>query len=320
MEKIKLANLPTEIMKLNRLSEKYKKNIYIKRDDYTGTEISGNKIRKLEYSLAEALENKCDTVITVGAIQSNHCRATAAACAKLGLDCHLILRGNIEKIEGNLFLDYFLGSTIYFVGEDDNMEEETKKIFEKLEKQGKKAYIIPMGASNAVGSYGYIDAFNEIVKQEYKNSCKFETIVVPIGSGGTYSGLWYGNYKNKMDKNILGFSVNKSKEDFKEEIENILKEIDKYVKDFKNININDSYIGEGYAKATDEELKFYYEIAKLDGIILDPCYTGKAFRGLINEIEKGNIYEENILFIHTGGLLGWTEDSRNRIFNIIKEN
>lgn len=318
MKRIELANLPTEITKLEKLSSKYKKNIYLKRDDFTGSEISGNKVRKLEYAIAEALDNGCDTVITAGAIQSNHCRATAAACARLGLECHLILSGNIEEVEGNLFLDYMLGANVHLIHSGDR-EEEMGKLYESMKKKGKKPYLIPVGASNSIGTYGYINAFEEILKQEKDMSVDFDLITIPIGSGGTYGGLWYGNFINNKNKRILGFSVSDSKEYFKDTVIDILKEIDKNIKSFDSIEINDFYIGEGYAKANKEELAFYYEIAKTEGVVLDPCYTGKAFRGLIKEIEMDNIKEDNILFIHTGGLMGWTKEYRHMMYEIIRE-
>ncbi|QQK07213.1 D-cysteine desulfhydrase family protein [Miniphocaeibacter halophilus] len=319
MDKINLANLPTKIIKLEKLSKKYNKNIYLKRDDFTGTETSGNKVRKLEYSIKEALNNKCNCVITVGALQSNHCRATAAVCAKLGLECHLILKGNIEEFEGNLFLDYILGAKVHLVNEDSSLDEEMDKIAEELTKKGRTVYKIPVGASNKIGTYGYINTYNEILEQEKNLNIKFDLISIPVGSGGTYAGLWYGNYNTNNNKRILGFSVNSSKEEFKEKIVDILNTIDNKINSFDTIDINDLYVGEGYAIATREELEFYYKIASTEGIVFDPCYTGKAFRGLIKEIEKGNIKEDNILFIHTGGLMGWTKEQRNIIYEIAKE-
>lgn len=319
MKKIDLANLPTKIIKLDKLSEKYNKNIYLKRDDLTGTETSGNKIRKLEFSLYDALQKKADTIITTGALQSNHCRATAAACAKLGLKCHLILNGFPDDIEGNLFLDYILGANIHFIKEDSSLEDEIKKLEEALKSKGKRTYFIPVGASNDIGTYGYLNAYDEIVEQEKKLGIDFDLISTAVGSGGTYGGLWYGNYLKGNNKRILGFSVNKSTEEFENIIMNILKELDEDIQDFSSMDINDSYIGEGYAKATKEEIEFYYDIANLESVIFDPCYTGKAFKGLINEIENGNIKENNILFVHTGGLMGWTKEQREILYDIAQE-
>lgn len=325
MIKIKIANLPTRIEKLENISGELGINLYVKRDDFTGTEFSGNKIRKLEYALAEAIRTGCDTIITAGATQSNHCRATAAACAKYGLKCELVIRGDDPKqIEGNLFLDYMLGANVNLIKPEDSREEKMAEIRDRIEKSGGKAYIIPVGASNAVGSLGYLECFKEILEQESELGIEFDTIVLSVGSGGTYAGLWLGNYLNKSNKNIYGISVSDSSEEFKEQIIDILKNMDGIDADDnyldENIIINDKYIGDGYAKSTDEELEFLIEIAQKEGIIFDPCYTGKAFRGSYNEMKSGELKKaKSVLFIHTGGLMGWTKDQRDRVLKIIQK-
>lgn len=312
MNYISLANLPTPIIKLEKLSRKYKKNIYVKRDDFTGTEVSGNKVRKLEYCMKEALDLKCDTIITTGGIQSNHCRATAAVCAELGLDCHVILRGKPNyHLEGNLFLDYILGAKVHIIGPEISREGEMDRLKNSLIEKGKKPYLIPVGASNAVGSLGYVKAYEEIKNQEKDLNLSFDTLALSVGSGGTYAGLWYRNQKEDQPKRILGLAVDNSSEEFTREVTSIVQEMDSSVENFDSIEINDKYIGEGYAIATEEEIQFHVDVAMTEGIIFDPCYTGKAFRGLIKEIEAGNLASsENILFIHTGGLQGWTEEQR----------
>ncbi len=319
MNKINLANLPTKIVRLDRISKEYGKNIYLKRDDLTGLETSGNKIRKLEFSIAEALNNGHDTIITMGAIQSNHCRATASVCARLGLKCHLLLKGQPDDIGGNLFLDYIFGANIHFIDDKSSIYKEAEKLSYILKNKGDSPYIIPIGASNPIGTYGYVNAYEEILEQEKDLGIQFDLISVAIGSGGTYGGLWYGNYINKNDKRILGFSVSETKQGFKSIVIDILKGLDQDIKSFDSLDVNESYIGEGYAIARDEELEFYYEIGKQEGIVFDPCYTGKAFRGLLNEVKKGNIKEKNILFIHTGGLMGWTSDYMNRLYEIANQ-
>ena len=156
MKRLNLANLPTPIQKLDRLSDELGVNVYLKRDDFTGTEVSGNKIRKLEYSIADALNQGCDTLITAGGIQSNHCRATAAAAAKLGLGCDLVVRGeDPESIEGNLFMDMALGARVHMISPEQSREEKMEDVIKNLKEQGHKPYLIPVGASNAVGSLGY---------------------------------------------------------------------------------------------------------------------------------------------------------------------
>ncbi|WP_325034794.1 D-cysteine desulfhydrase family protein [Lentibacillus sp. Marseille-P4043] len=318
MQKLNIANLSTPIQKLEKTSHKLGKNIFIKRDDFTGTEISGNKVRKLEYSIKDALDKGYDTVITTGGVQSNHARATAAVCAMENLECHLVLRGEVKEFEGNLFLDHMLGAEVHMIGDGHSREAAMEELKIELERQGKKVYVIPVGASNAIGSYGYINCYDEIKKQEEDMNIHFDSINIAVGSGGTYAGLWYGNKQDDSKKKILGYSVDDSKEVFTESIIHILRDIDKDIDNFDDIFINDEYVGIGYAKATDEELAFYIDFAKSEGIVLDPAYTGKAFRGMVDEIKQGNYDDQkNVLFIHTGGLQGYTKEMRDRINDII---
>jgi len=317
---ISFANLPTNIEKLERLSNELGKNIYIKRDDQTGIEISGNKIRKLEFAVGEAISNGCDYLITCGGIQSNHARATAAVAAKLGLGAYLVLRGSRDNdIEGNYFLNKMLGAKIKFVTSEeykDNRAEIMNDIRSQLKKKGHKAYIIPEGASNGVGSLGYYRAMEEILEQEKNMGIKFDAIAMAVGSGGTYAGLYYGNHINKNPATIYGFNVTANREHFQIVVEDLLKEISKYTgKEIsvqrKDIDIIDGYVGLGYALSQSKEIDFIHHLARLEGLILDPVYTGKAMFGLVEEIKKGRLDEHNnILFIHTGGLFGWNMEQR----------
>lgn len=321
--KIKLANLPTKIELLEKLSKELGKNIYIKRDDQTGTEVSGNKIRKLEYAVKEALDNNCDYLITCGGIQSNHARATAAVAAKLSMGCYLVLRGQEDnELEGNYFLDKILGANIKFVTDEeyrDNRAEIMEGIKNMLNNQGHKAYIIPEGASNGIGSLGYYSAYNEILAQEKELGIKFDAIVVTVGSGGTYTGMYYGNKVANNDAAVYGINIAADKEYFQNIIESLLHETIKYTKleisiDKNDINIIDGYPGLGYALSRKEEIKFIQWFAGLEGIILDPVYTGKAMYGLVEEIKKGSFDKHNnILFIHTGGIFGWNSIQRSLI-------
>ncbi|NRD78153.1 D-cysteine desulfhydrase family protein [Bacillus sp. BRMEA1] len=317
MERLHIANLPTPIQKLDRLSEELGVNIYLKRDDFTGTEVSGNKVRKLEFSVADALQQGCDTIITAGGIQSNHCRATAAVAAMLGLGCDLVIRGEIPNhFEGNLFLDQALGARVHLLAPDESREEKMDEIVENLKAQGHKPYVIPVGASNAVGSLGYASAIEEITRQENNLGLHFDSVVIAVGSGGTYAGLWYANQKQGAKRKIYGFAVDHNTEVFVETITNIMKEM--YLNDglevpeeYHDILINDQYIGSGYAKSRAEELAFIMKIAREHGFLLDPVYTGKGFYGMVSEIQKGTFKNaKNILFIHTGGLQGWTQEQR----------
>lgn len=320
---INFANLPTKIEKLERLSQELGSQIYIKRDDQTGSEISGNKVRKLEFAVQEALDNGCDYLITCGGIQSNHARATAAVAAKLGIGSYLVLRGNeIEDIEGNFFLDKILGANIRFITAEEyknNRMNIMEGIKNQLAKEGHKAYILPEGASNGIGSLGYCKAMEEILMQEKELGIKFDAIVTAVGSGGTYAGLYYGNSINNNDATVYGVNVCDDAEYFRNIVEKLLKEIANYTG--KEIHINkeeidilDGYVGRGYALSQQEEIEFIHKLAKQEGVILDPVYTGKAMYGLVEEIKKGTFNKhKNILFIHTGGIFGWSNLARGLI-------
>ena len=320
---ISIANLPTKIEKLERLSKELNKNIYIKRDDQTGTEISGNKIRKLEFAVKEALDNGCDYLITCGGIQSNHARATAAVAAKLGMGSYLVLRGNQESdVEGNYFLDKILGANIKFVTPEEYRENRMnimENIKEELAKEGHKAYILPEGASNGIGSFGYYKAMEEILEQEKELSLKFDAIVVTVGSGGTYAGLYYANHIKNNDSTIYGINICDDDEHFKTLVQGLFKDMDKYSGEKINIDREDidiihGYPGEGYAISRPEEIEFIHKFAKLEGIILDPVYTGKAMYGFVEEVKKGKFDKhKNILFIHTGGIFGWNKIARELV-------
>lgn len=318
--KLNIANLNTPIQKLEQLSETLGKNIYIKRDDYTGSEISGNKVRKLEYTIQYVLDYGYDTVITTGAITSNHARATAALCAKYNVACHLVLRGDMAEYEGNLFLDAMLGAHIHIIEPTSSREDAMDKLYKTLEGQGKTPFLIPVGASDWIGTHGYVNAYNEIMKQQDEMKIHFDSINVAVGSGGTYAGLWYGYMINSATTQIIGYAVDQSANAFKNKVIAIIQNLDETIQSYDTININDAYIGLGYGKATDEELAFYIYIAQKEGIILDPTYTGKAFKGLVHEIKSGAYDDqENILFVHTGGLQGYTQATRLRLKNMLHQ-
>jgi D-cysteine desulfhydrase len=314
-EHISLANLPTRIQKLDRLSEELSGiNLYVKRDDETGAEMSGNKVRKLEFAIKEALDMGCDTLITCGGIQSNHARATAAAAAKLGMNSCLVLRSDEKpEVDGNYFLDKVIGADVRIISSEDYSKRRTD-IMESIKKEydlkGHKAYIIPEGASNGIGTFGYFKCMEEIAAQEREIGIKFDTILVAVGSGGTYSGLFLYNKLFNAGKNIIGVNVSNDADYFKNKIYHILHESMDYLHtsvEFSKdeINIIDGYVGIGYAKSRKEEIDFIYKLAKLEGIILDPVYTGKALYGFVSEVKKGNLKDmKNVLFIHTGGLFG----------------
>lgn len=314
-KKLRLGNFPTRIERLEKFSTIVKEHVYIKRDDQTGTEFSGNKIRKLEYSINEAINNDCDTLITCGGIQSNHARATAAAGIKLGLKSVLVLRSDEKpELEGNYLIDKIMGADVRIISSEDYRErrqEIMENILKELEAKGRKGYIIPEGASNGVGTFGYLACFKEILEQEKEHGIVFDTIVTAVGSGGTFAGLYLGNKLTNSGKKIVGINVCDTAEYFKERVSEILKEVKTYIPDTEfeiskdDMCIIDGYVGDGYAVSKTEELDFICDFAEAEGIILDPVYTGKAMRGLYTEIKKGTFKDsKNILFIHTGGLFG----------------
>jgi len=315
LKKLSLGNFPTKIEPLPKLSAELGKSLYIKRDDQTGTEFSGNKIRKLEYAVAEALEQGATTLITCGGVQSNHCRATAAAAVRLGLKSILVLRSDeAPKVEGNYLLDLLLGAEIRLISSQDYAErlpEILEDIAAGLTEKGEKGYIMPSGASNGVGMLGYFSAFQEITAQEEAMGIRFDTIVCAAGSGGTYAGLCAANKVFGKGKDILGVCVGGNAAYFVDKCAEIAEESKKYLDlpDLSltpaDIHIVDGYVGRGYALSTPEELAFIRKVASTEGIVVDPVYTGKTLYGLWHEIKKGNLPKaKNILFIHTGGLFG----------------
>lgn len=323
--KLTIANLPTNIEHLKRLSSELGNvAIYLKRDDQTGTEVSGNKIRKLEFAIAEAIDNGYDTLITCGAVQSNHARATAAAAAKIGLKCHLILRGSNEDVfEGNYFLDGLFGASIDIVSSEEfkNIDSLLKAKQDELKSKGRKGYVLPIGASNGIGGFGYFHTMNEILEQEKNLGIHFDAIVTTVGSAGTFAGLLYANTLVKNDAVVYGINISADREYFAGETKKIIAEMNEYTGEnislsYDEIPIIDGYAGRGYGLSTKEEIDFIKYIASLEGVALDPVYTGKAFYGLYNEIKKGNLsHHKNILFIHTGGIFGWKAEQRDIIKN-----
>ena len=312
--RIRLANLPTPVYRLDRVSAELGKNIWIKRDDFTGAEMSGNKVRKLEFTAAKALKEGADVLITAGGIQSNHARATAAAAARLGLKSHLVLSVSSEPcLEGNYLLDRMLGAEITLLDENGGVTLSAKmeEIAGAYRKAGKRPYVIPVGASDGVGNFGYLNAFREILTQEEELGVSFDAVVCAAGSGGTYSGLWLGNRLFRAGKRIVGITVCDNRDYFKGVCGRIVNETlgllgeEAPGDEEESFTFIDGYKGRGYALSKPDELRFIADIAAKEGVVLDPVYTGKAFYGLYSEVRKGTFDScGNILFIHTGGQYG----------------
>ena len=333
MNKLLLANLPTRIQRLDRWSAECGKNIYIKRDDQTGSEWSGNKIRKLEFAVQEALSRGCDLLITCGGIQSNHCRATVSVATYLGLKSAVLLRISEEPpVEGNYFLDKLLGADVRFCTRDeyrDHRGEIMQEMADAYAAQGYKPYIIPEGASFGVGVQGYFYAMKEIVAQEKAMGISFDTVVVATGSGGTLAGLQLANLIHGYGKRVIGVCVCDDEAYFQEIAARISRDALPYLvaqgeiteteaaswaaslkpADFE---LFEEYVGIGYALSRPEELEHIKRLARLEGTVFDPVYTGKATYGMVNELKDGGRLRssDNILFIHTGGLYGLFPISR----------
>ncbi len=313
--RIRLARIPTPIQKLARLSQYLDgPTIYVKRDDLTGTALSGNKVRKLEFVIAEALHQKCDTLITPGGLGSNHARATAVAARQLGLHPFLVLRGEPGPVpDGNFLLDALLNAEVKFISRDEYLkrDEIMASIADELRLQGRKAFVIPEGASNEIGAFGYFLAAKEIVSQIRRQQLpQFDAVVIPVGSGGTQAGLILGFDYCGAPVSVYGVNVCDDAAYFTQRIRDIFFSFwDRFLYPkplpFESIHLWDGYVGAGYALSRPEELEVIKLVARLEGIFLDPVYTGKAMFGLIDQIKKGTFTREmNILFVHTGGIFG----------------
>lgn len=305
---------------LRRISQDLGVRFYVKRDDLTGIELSGNKIRKLEFVLADAVKKRADVVLTCGGEQSNHARATAIAAARLNLKCCLILRTSNPDtpptFEGNSLLGALVGSEIVWVSPEEyrNRGVVFKREAARFTKAGLSPYVIPEGASDALGAWGYIRAAEELkddMESLFEDPDKSTTIVVTIGSGGTYAGLLLGAKLHSLNARIVGFNVCDDRAHFINVIGNICDQaISKYelpiqIDHDRDIEIIDGYVGGGYARSQPKELKCLQNLAQKEGIILDPVYTGKTFYGLVSELKKDpHQFGNRVVFIHTGGLFG----------------
>ncbi|KAI0561566.1 Pyridoxal-phosphate dependent enzyme [Gracilaria domingensis] len=315
--KLNLAMRPTPIhnWELHKAVPDLPEDIqfYIKRDDMTGCGASGNKIRKLEFLVADALSKKCDTLITAGGVQSNHARATAVVAKELGLDAHVFLRTREheypEKLgaKGNVLFHNMLGVQMHLVRPVSYLAgllPKMKQLQERLSHEEHRAYLIGIGGSNEIGVWGYIEAFNELLSQGIEG--EITDVVVPVGSGGTASGLAIGNYLAGLPFRVHAVTVCDTPAYFYGHLNEMLDklQLSQEVDAEQILNIFEAK-GLGYARSTDEEIEMGLQISRGTGIMLDPVYTLKAIYGLMRELRKtGNdIFKQDskILFVHTGG-------------------
>ncbi len=310
--KFNLGFFPTPLQELRKLSKKFPDyNIFIKRDDNTGLASGGNKTRKLEYLIKQALDEGCDTIITAGAQQSNHCRQTAAACSVAGLKCHLLLGGEKPEIyDGNLLLSSILGADIHFTGK--NRKGEDREILRnKLENNGSKCFIIPYGGSNLVGAMGFVNAVKELKEQLIEQKLEIDYIFFASSSGGMQAGLTLGKEMYQLNSELIPISIDKDETNglsLEEVVLNIIKEGLQKLNINKEIQLSDIYLNRdydknGYGVVTNNEINAINELAKSEGVLLDPVYTGRSFYGMLDFLKEKRIpTNSNVLFWHTGGL------------------
>lgn len=304
---------PTPIEKLERFSALLGgPEIYIKRDDMLGLTAGGNKTRKLEFLLADALQKGADTLITCGAVQSNHCRLTLAAAVKEGLKCRLVLEERVPnsynpQSSGNNFLFRLLGvEAITVVPGGFNMMEAMETVAADVRQAGGKPYIIPGGGSNAIGAMGYVNCAQELQQQLFSEGLSFDHIIVPSGSGGTHAGFLVGVVGNNLNIPVHGVNVSRKREVQTDLIHNLCRLTAEHVgcatPDRSLVNCYDEYVGEGYSRPTAGMIEAVNLLATTEGILLDPVYTGKQMAGLIDMVRKGVFKTtDKVLFLHTGG-------------------
>lgn len=303
----------TPLQKLSRLSEIMDgPEIYIKRDDLLGLTAGGNKTRKLEFLMADALAKGADTIITCGAVQSNHCRLTLSAAVTEGLKCQLVLEQRVPNsynahASGNNFLFDLLGvEAVHVVDGGSDMMAEMQKVADALIQQGRKPYIIPGGGSNEIGALGYVSCAQEVLAQAFDKGIDFDHIIVTSGSTGTHAGLLVGINGENAHIPITGISINRKKDVQRDNVYKLcVKTCEKLgvpVFSEDKVVVYDDYVGEGYSRVTDGMLHAVKLVAKTEGILLDPVYTGKTMAGFLDLIKKGVFKKgEKVLFVHTGG-------------------
>ncbi|KAG7037073.1 putative D-cysteine desulfhydrase 1, mitochondrial [Cucurbita argyrosperma subsp. argyrosperma] len=312
-----LGHLPTPIHKWNLPNLPANTEVWLKRDDLSGMQLSGNKVRKLEFLIADALQQGADCIITIGGIQSNHCRATAVAAKYFNLDTYLILRTSKVLVNqdpgltGNLLVERLVGAHVELISKEEYAKigsvALTDYLKSKLIAEGRKPYVIPVGGSNSLGTWGYIEAVREIEQQldTVNDKIKFDDIVVACGSGGTVAGLSLGSWLSTLKAKIRAYSVCDDPDYFYDFVQGLLDGLHAGV-DSRDIVEFQNAKGLGYAMNTPEELNFVREVAESTGVVLDPVYSGKAAYGMMKDMSENPKKWEGrkILFIHTGGLLG----------------
>jgi len=288
-------------------------DIYVKRDDLLGLAAGGNKTRKLEFLVADALAQGADTLITCGAVQSNHCRLTLAAAVRERLACRLVLEERVPgtydpEASGNNFLFNLMGvERVTVVPRGSDMMKAMDKVADEVKAEGRQAYVIPGGGSNPIGATGYVACAQEIMAQTFEQGINIDYVVCASGSAGTHAGLLTGFYGCNMNVPVLGINVSREKQDQEELVYDLVKRTAQHV----GLNLEipreavtcfDEYVGPGYSLPTPEMAEAVRLVARTEGILLDPVYTGKTMAGLIDLVKKGFFNKhDTVLFVHTGG-------------------
>lgn len=312
-EKESFLTLPTPLQKMQRLSQELECDIWLKRDDLTDFGMGGNKLRKLEYLLSEAKKQGATMLMTYGGAQTNHGRLTAAVAAKFGMKCAILCLDDApQRVSGNILLDRLMGAEVYVKKSDGTDEAEQnrrfgREIMEKYEAQGEKIYEIPVGGSNPIGALGYYECGNELKKQMDQQGLQADHVICAAGSLGTYLGLWMGLRGSGYAGDICGVAISP----FQEAKEHRLMEYyEQCCKAYgveptagrEDFHIEKGYVGEGYNSVDEQARKAIYLMASREAVLLDPCYTGKAFGGVLQMIEAGKIKKgATLVFLHTGG-------------------
>jgi D-cysteine desulfhydrase len=313
--KVDLARTPTPLQFLPRASEQWGQGhrLWIKRDDLTGSTLSGNKVRKLEFIAAHAIDTGCDTLITAGGVQSNHCRATAFVGAQLGLGVHLLLRGEEPaERDGNYLLDHLAGAQVSCYPSRQFAKEQTQ-IYQHWQQhyadQGRKALLVPIGGSDEIGVWGYVAACEELAEDFRQADINRAHIVTATGSGGTQAGLTLGTELHQLPATVWGINVCDDEQYF---LNKIAEDIAAWTQRYPGVpsvsvrpRVLEGYVGAGYGIASPQVFELIAALSRLEGVVLDPVYTGKAFDGMLAEIRAGRFADcEDIVFMHTGGLFG----------------
>ena len=301
---IRIAHLPTPVEALSRLSAELSgPTLLVKRDDLTGLAFGGNKTRKLEYLLAEARANGAQTVITTGAVQSNHCRQTAAACARLGFSCILVLSGEKPTTaSGNLLLDQLFNAELVWTSTEER-NQMLNTTFQNAWDAGRRPYLVPYGGSNTTGATAYVYAIQELLTQQYEP----DWIVFASSSGGTQAGLVAGAKLLGFKGKVLGISVDEPADVLKERVATLATSTtdalgEKAIILAQDILVSDKYLGAGYGILGIPEIEAIHLFARTEGLLLDPVYTSRAAAGMIDLINQGYFRsDETVLFWHTGG-------------------